>query len=190
MASFVNVLICAGAALFLYSCIGIPIAARAGLRPVALLLAPAFGWAVHSPIALLLFYLTNMSRPVVVAAFAVPLLVALIAAVIDRPVFGKGWTFGLLTLVALVGAALLSLAVTAGVLPKISADGVALAAPIFDHSKVAMVNEIARLGVPPANPFFGGDGGTGRLAYYYSGISAPPNCRCSPARTAGRPTPG
>jgi hypothetical protein len=167
MASFANVLICAGAALFLYSCIGILVAARAGLRPVALLLAPAFGWAVHSPIALLVFYLTNMSWPVVVAAFAVPVLGALIAALLDWPVFGKGWRLGALTLVALVGAVLLSLAVTAGVLPKISADGVALAAPIFDHSKVAMVNEIARLGVPPANPFFGGDGGTGRLAYYY-----------------------
>jgi len=34
-------------------------------------------------------------------------------------------------------------------------NGVILAGPIFDHSKVAMIAEMARLGVPAGNPFFG-----------------------------------
>jgi hypothetical protein len=165
MASLANVFICAGAALLLYTCIGIPIAARAGARTVALMLAPALGWAAHSPLALLLFYFVDMSRPAVIAVFAAPAGIALIAMVIDRPVFGKQWRFSGLTVLALVGAGLLALAVTVGVLPKSSSAGVALAAPVFDHSKVAMVDEIARLGVPPANPFFGAGGA--RLAYYY-----------------------
>ena len=42
-----------------------------------------------------------------------------------------------------------------------------LAGPIFDHSKVAMIDEMARLGVPPGNPFFGADGSPARLSYYY-----------------------
>ena len=39
------------------------------------------------------------------------------------------------------------------VLPKISAAGVALADPIYDHAKIALVDEIVRAGVPPANRF-------------------------------------
>jgi hypothetical protein len=167
MASFSHVLICSGLALLIYFFIGLPIAARSGHRPIALMLAPAIGWAIHSPIALLLFYFADMTRPVVITGFAAPAVVALIAAAIDWPIFGKGWRLSVLTALALIGAALLALAVAAAVLPKLSTDGVALAAPIFDHSKVAMVNEMARLGVPPANPFFGGTGSPTRLVYYY-----------------------
>ena len=39
--------------------------------------------------------------------------------------------------------------------------------PIFDHSKSAIVDAMARLGVPPVNPVFGEFGAPGRLAYYY-----------------------
>src|SRR5262245_28995970 len=55
-----------------------------------------------------------------------------------------------------------------GILPKISPEGVALADPIYDHAKIALVDEIVRAGVPPANPFLGtGDGSPGSIAYYY-----------------------
>jgi hypothetical protein len=55
----------------------------------------------------------------------------------------------------------------AAVLPKATADGIALAGPIFDHSKIAIVDDIVRLGVPPGNPFFGETGTPSRLSYYY-----------------------
>src|SRR5207247_760504 len=36
-----------------------------------------------------------------------------------------------------------------------------------DHSKVAMIDEMARAGVPPVNPFFNEIGTPQRLSYYY-----------------------
>src|SRR5262249_9400167 len=41
---------------------------------------------------------------------------------------------------------------------------VLLSPAIFDHSKVAMIDEMARLGLPPGNPFLSGQPA---LAYYY-----------------------
>jgi hypothetical protein len=51
-------------------------------------------------------------------------------------------------------------------LPKYSAAGVHLAAPIFDHSKIALIDAMTLQGVPPVNPVFG-PSGAGKLAYYY-----------------------
>ena len=64
-------------------------------------------------------------------------------------------------------AALLALAPAVALLPKDIGDGVVLAGPVFDHAKIAMIDEMARLGVPPGNPFFGDDGSGARLVYYY-----------------------
>ena len=52
MASFFNSLICAAAALLIYAGLGLPLALRIAPRPLALMLAPALGWAVHSALAL------------------------------------------------------------------------------------------------------------------------------------------
>jgi hypothetical protein len=67
MASTANVLLCAGLALVLYTCMGLPLAARFAPRPFAALLAPATGWAVHSAVALPPFFLVGLSRAKVVA---------------------------------------------------------------------------------------------------------------------------
>jgi hypothetical protein len=42
-----------------------------------------------------------------------------------------------------------------------------LAAPIFDHAKIAIIDAMTRQGLPPVNPVFGAAGAAGRLAYYY-----------------------
>jgi hypothetical protein len=67
---------------------------------------------------------------------------------------------------AVVAAGLLALPAAVAVMPKAAADGVLLAGPIFDHSKIAMIDEMARLGLPPGNPFLG-DSSDPRLVYYY-----------------------
>ena len=167
MASIPNGLICAGLALVLYACMGLPLAARFAPRPLAVMMAPAIGWAVHSAAALALFFAIGMTRVTVVAAFAVPAVVAVFVLWRTNPAAGPERVFTRPVIIALIGAALLAAAVMAGVLPKFSPDGVSLAEPIFDHSKVAMIDEMARSGVPPANPFFGGAGTPARLAYYY-----------------------
>ena len=59
MASTLNVFLCAGLAILVYACIGLPLAARVAGRPLALMLAPALGWAAHSAAALPLFYVSG-----------------------------------------------------------------------------------------------------------------------------------
>jgi hypothetical protein len=68
---------------------------------------------------------------------------------------------------AYAGAALLAAGVAIAIVPKAVDDAVMLAAPIFDHAKVAIIDEMMRLGVPPGNPFFGEPSAPARLAYYY-----------------------
>src|SRR5262249_53958318 len=67
------------------------------------------------------------------------------------------WAYGL--------AALLAVIPTLAILPKETSDGIILAGPMFDHAKAAIIDDMARLGLPPGNPFFGSAGD--RLAYYY-----------------------
>jgi len=71
----------------------------------------------------------------------------------------KPWWFAAAGVIALVPALAL--------LPKYSAQGMHLAAPIFDHAKIAIIDAMTRQGLPPVNPVFGAAGDAGRLAYYY-----------------------
>ena len=73
------------------------------------------------------------------------------------------WTFAAAALLAGV----LALVPAAAIVPKYYGDAVQLADPIFDHAKIAIIDAMARLGVPPVNPVFGEFGAPGRLAYYY-----------------------
>jgi hypothetical protein len=166
MAAFSNVLICSGLALLVFTCIGLPLALRMAPSAAAAMLAPGLGWALHSAVALPIFFLVRMSQPAAIVVLLAPMVAALAVLSTTVPGFAKV-RLGPLALVALIGAAGLSLAVMAGVLPKVSMDSVTLAAPIFDHSKVAMINEMTRSGVPPDNPFIGATGLPHRLSYYY-----------------------
>ena len=38
---------------------------------------------------------------------------------------------------------------------------------IFDHAKIAIIDAMTRLGLPPVNPVFGEVGAAGQLTYYY-----------------------
>lgn len=167
MPSSLHALLCASLAVLLWACIGLPIAGRILPRSAALLFAPALGWAVHSAFSLPILSLIGMSRISVTIIFIVPCIVALTVLWGSRSVGERTLILIPIVLGALFAAALLALGIMAAVLPKITVDGIALAAPIFDHSKIAIIDEMSRAGVPPANPFFGGAGTPPRLAYYY-----------------------
>jgi hypothetical protein len=171
MASLIDILPCAIGALVIYTCLGLPLATRIAPRSLAVTMAPGLGWAVHSVLALPLLFALGMSKLSIVAIFVVPLAVALVDLWRDRQAFAGAAPLPRATLVmyavAFVGAVLLACVLMAAVLPKSSAEGVTLAGPIFDHSKIAMIDEMARLGVPPGNPFFGADGSPAHLSYYY-----------------------
>jgi hypothetical protein len=112
------------------------------------------------------FFAIGILRSTVIVVFVLSCTAALALLWRNRSVASDEVVFAPAVIVALILAALVAGAVMAGVLPKVSAEGVALASPIFDHSKIAMIDEMARSGVPPVNPFYGGPGPV-RLTYYY-----------------------
>ena len=165
MASPVNAALCALLAVAFWSLLGYAVGRRLLPRPLAAGAAPVMGWAVHSAATLPLFVLIGFS-PITVAAVAA--LCAVAAAVSLRRVPNDS-TERLPTIPwwAFTAAVVLALAPAEAILPKFSATGVHLADPIFDHSKIAMIDAMARQGLPPVNPVFGAVGVSDRLSYYY-----------------------
>jgi len=167
MASPVAAALCALIATGFWTLVGLAIARHLLPRPLALGAAAVIGWATHSAAALPLYVWVGLS-PISVAALG--LLSGLAGFSLLFPVSGGRanavpslpvWSIGCLC------AAALALVPAIAILPKYYGDAVALADPIFDHSKGAVIDAIVRLGVPPVNPIFGEFGMPGRLAYYY-----------------------
>jgi hypothetical protein len=168
MASSFHALLCAAAGSLVWMFAGLAIARRLEIAPpLAGAIAPSLGWAVHSAVALPLLSMLGFSRASVLAFSVLTLAASGVALLARRPpedrqteenVRVPAWAW--------LGAALVALVPMMAILPKFIGDGVALAPPIFDHSKVAIIDEIARLGLPPGNPFFDA-GEPSRLVYYY-----------------------
>jgi hypothetical protein len=157
--------LCSLLALLLWPLVGFLIACRLPIgRDLRLAVAPVLGWGVQDVSVLHVSMLGGFTSVNVLATTALIGLAAFFTPASRRPEMpGPSlpmWIFA--------AAALVAAGPAAGILPKISAAGVALADPIYDHAKIALVDEIVRTGVPPANPFVGaGDGSSGSTAYYY-----------------------
>jgi hypothetical protein len=166
MASSLDAAASAFAALLFWTALGWPISRRLFPHPLILPSAPALGWAVHNALALPVLLLIGFSATTVMtlAAFALIGSAALCFGKIDP---GKEIAQESVPSWAYLAAVLLALAPAAAVIPEHVGDSVIVASPIFDHAKLPIIDAIARLGLPPANPFFGGLGEPGRLAYYY-----------------------
>ncbi len=132
----------------------------AAIPPLAA--APLLGWAVHTALAATLLPFTGIGI-IAVAAIALLPLTALWACHRRWPPAAQQTS---LCLWPLPFAALIACAPAAAILPKTTSTGVLLSAPIFDHSKIAIADAIARQGLPAPNPFFGQPGAP-HLAYYY-----------------------
>lgn len=146
-----------------WTLIGLPLARRLLPAPIPVFAAPALGWALHSAVALPLHRLIGFTSVSVLTVSA--LSIAGSVVFLRRMPRAKespspGFFIG-----AALAAAALALCVAVAIIPKFDQGAVLLSPAMFDHAKVAMIDEMARLGVPPGNPFFGGAGG--RLAYYY-----------------------
>jgi hypothetical protein len=165
MASPIDAALCALLATAFWSLLGYALSRRVLPRPLAAGTAPVLGWAVHSAATLPLFGLIGFSATavVVVAALCALAAGASFLYATDRsaePAPAIPWW-------AFVAAAALALAPAAAILPKFYPQGVALADPILDHSKIAMIDAIARQGLPPVNPALGVAGVADHLPYYY-----------------------
>ncbi|MFG1412753.1 hypothetical protein V5G24_16725 [Xanthobacter sp. VTT E-85241] len=157
-------ILCALLALLLWVPVGWLIGRRLPLgRDLALATAPMLGWAVQGIIALQVATAAGFTVIIILTAT-----LAIGGAALLLPAAAEGepapralplWIFAAAALMA-VGPAL-------AILPKLMPDGIALASPIYDHAKIALVDEIVRTGVPPANPFLGTAHGPGSTAYYY-----------------------
>jgi hypothetical protein len=164
MASPVNAVLCAAVAAAFWTLPGYALGRHLLPRVLAMGAAPVIGWGVFSAATLPLFGMIGLS-PVAVAATAV--LAAVIGgASLTRPAGANAADVPSIPAWAIAAAGVLALVPAAAILPKISSGGVHLAAPIFDHSKIAIIDAITRQGLPPVNPVFG-EAGAGQLAYYY-----------------------
>jgi hypothetical protein len=176
MATLSSSLLCGVIALLLWMPLGWLVNRRLGLgRGLALPLAPIMGWATQSAVALAVSSMAGFSIWVLLAAafivaglvLALPARRAALGAEArpDRRPDTQPPPRAGFSLYALAG--LIACLPAAAVVPKFIDGGVALAGPIFDHAKIALIDEILRSGVPPANPFFAAGGGDGQVSYYY-----------------------
>src|SRR5579862_329281 len=165
MASPVNAALCALLATAFWSFLGYALARHLLPRPLAVGAAPVIGWAVHSAATLPLFFLTGFSPLAVVAVAA--LCVAIAVATLKLAAISDAEAMPAIPWWAFAAAAVLALAPAVAILPKMSGDAVYLADPMIDHSKIAIIDAMARQGLPPVDPVFGAAGPHGRFFYYY-----------------------
>jgi len=164
-----NVLLCALAALALSTLVGLPLGRwLVSERAIASAVAPITGWAVFSALALPILTLVGFTRVTVGVLSGAAVLgsaAALLRARSSRAVPRSDDTN--IPIAAYAAAALVAVVPALGTWPKMSAGGMVLAESMFDHSKVALIADMARHGLPPGNPFFGETGVSTALAYYY-----------------------
>jgi hypothetical protein len=165
MASPVSAALCALLATAFWSLLGYALTRHLLPRALAIGAAPVTGWAVHSAATLPVFLLIGFSPLAVVAVAA--LCVAVSVATLKLAADGDAEAAPVIPWWAFVAAAALALAPAVAILPKISGDAVYVADPMIDHSKIAIIDAMARQGLPPVDAVFGAAGPHGQLFYYY-----------------------
>lgn len=150
--------------LCVWTCLGAWVLTRLGWQaPLDIAAAPAVGWATQTTLSLILSHVIGLSLLSMLLSIALVIACAALLAPRERPgpkprSSMPAWIYLLAALIAVLPASAL--------LPKAAADGVLLSAPIFDHSKIALIDQMIREGVPPANPVFGDENEAG-VSYYY-----------------------
>jgi hypothetical protein len=168
MFSSIAMLSCTAVAATCCLAAGYPLARRMASGATPVYLAPALGWVL----------LAVAARPMLTIVGTGRAACAAIVATLVVVTWGAGWRWpprrsdestapGWRDAVLSTGALVVAFLVAVAVMPKLGPLGIALSDPIFDHAKVALIDEMMERGVPPANPFVGG-GELPRLSYYYA----------------------
>ncbi|HMG81093.1 MAG TPA: hypothetical protein VK591_20595 [Xanthobacteraceae bacterium] len=165
MASPVNAALCALLATAFWSFLGYALTRHLLPRALAIGATPVIGWAVHSAATLPIFFLIGFSPLAVVALAA--LCVATAVGTLKLAAESDAEAAPAIPWWAFAAAAVLALAPAVAILPKLAPGAVHLADPIFDHSKIAMIDAMTRQGLPPVDPVFGAVGPHGQFFYYY-----------------------
>ena len=149
----------------LWTLIGLSITSFVMPRVLILPAAPAVGWAICSVVSVVLFRVVALDNATVKAFFILIGAAALAVLWFKRSIVREAGSA--ITLASLVSAGVLAAAILPAILPHLQDGAIALAAPIFDHSKVSLVNELSRSGLPAVNPMFGQANRPAPLPYYY-----------------------
>ena len=169
MASIPVILIAAlGAGLYLsFAGLGLARWLRPAWAPAASI-APALAWGVFSAVSLPLQALFGFSQISTAALLTVALVGSLVLLRRGRlQQTGVEQTWPQLPVWAFALAAAIALIPLAALLPKHAAGGIIIGTASSDHSKIAIIDEMTRLGLPVGNPFFGQFGARSSLSYYY-----------------------
>lgn len=165
MPALSNVLLCAVMAAVFWTLLG-ALLSRLIITERVLIwaIAPTLGWAVFNTAALPILVMTGFTR------LSITILAGVAVAVSSFFAWRAGGRISppqtlSLSWYSLSAGALLALAPAIAVLPKVVDNGIRLTPQMYDHSKIAIVDDLVRLGLPAGNPFFGG--APSHLAYYY-----------------------
>lgn len=167
MASTSSATLCALVALVFWTAVGYPVVRRLFGTTLALPFAPLAGWAMHSVVALPIFFVLPFTASTIALVAAAALVVAWTASRRVPVIDDTSRDGPRVPAAAWAAAAVVATICAAAILPKPVGDAVVLSDQIFDHAKIAMVDDMARLGLPAGNPFLASDGSSGRLSYYY-----------------------
>ena len=165
--SIANASLCAAIAVVLFTCIGFAVTCSLIDRRLALAVAPLSGWAIYSAVTLPFFCVVGFAPPIVATVLVAFLVAAALLIRVRWNEARRALDDGALPAPAWIAAAVIAAMIAWAIVPTVGASGVALRPPIFDHAKIAIIDEIVRSGVPAANPFFADEQGRGALAYYY-----------------------
>jgi hypothetical protein len=141
---------------------GFLLARTAGIAPVArILLAPLLGAAVFGTTTCLLFHFVKYNRLALLCTFALCILVLFTIKVPTAAREKSRTAWLLLAMCFPIGAV-----ASADVTPFVLEGGLYVGGAIHDHEKMAIVNGIAREGLPPVSPYYH-PGREAPLNYYF-----------------------
>ncbi|UVK48041.1 hypothetical protein BPNPMPFG_007656 (plasmid) [Mesorhizobium sp. AR07] len=134
-------------------------------RRMRLLIAPVIGLGTFGAAGVSIFHLLSLTA---VNLYVVVLGMSAVAFWLSsgsvEPLLRSRTSPGLSWLAA---SFLLCLLPTLAIIPQYYGESASLGYPIWDHAKIAIIDEIAQNGLPPRNPFYSEAGSQNTLIYHY-----------------------
>ena len=157
---------CASVEVVISLCVGLPVARRVlADRSLAIALTPIIGWSLFNTVALPILTAIGFTRATAAIVSGAAVLGGVAAELRSSQRTAVSAGRGDLLVLAVAAAALSPSSRRLQCGQNRVAAGSFSARGMFDHSKAAIIDDMARLGLPPGNPFFAGSGP--RLVYYY-----------------------
>ncbi|MER8403055.1 hypothetical protein [Mesorhizobium sp. M1348] len=130
-----------------------------------LLIAPAIGLGIFGAAGVSIFHLLPMTAAnLLLIVLSLSVIVVWLSRGAVDPILCSPVSPGFSWLAV---AFLLCLLPTLAIIPQYYGASASVGEPIFDHAKIAIINELAQNGLPPRNPYYSEAGSSNTLIYYY-----------------------